>query len=91
MGWCNYYSLLEKYNGDLSKATDVELQVAAKRNPNNPVDARALAEKKWRECLERAVIRLIIVFADKGVPKKYSTQFGQSEMKIAGGYSTVIR
>ena len=49
MGWINYYNLLEKYNGDLSKATTQELGYAAYCNPNNPVDARNLAEKKWRE------------------------------------------
>ena len=49
MGWFNYYRLLEKYNGDLSKATKQEMGCAANCNPDNPPDARALAEKKWRE------------------------------------------
>jgi len=47
MGWFFYYKLLEKYDGDLSKAKDVELEAAAKSNPNDPVSARRLAEKKF--------------------------------------------
>lgn len=49
MGWVDYYKLLEKYKGDLSKATKAELRIAAGRNPDNPVDARKLAEEKWEE------------------------------------------
>ena len=49
MGWFDYYVLLEKYNGDLSKATKEEMKYAARCNPNNPPDARALAEKKYKE------------------------------------------
>jgi hypothetical protein len=49
MGWYNYFNLLEKYNGDLSKATKKEMDYAAYCNPDNPFDARALAEKKWKE------------------------------------------
>lgn len=51
MGWYNYYSLLEKYNGDLSKASKNEMEFAALCNPNNPFDARRLAEEKWQERL----------------------------------------
>lgn len=49
MGWYNYYNLLEKYNGDLSKATKQEMTFAARCNPDNPRDARRLAEEKWHE------------------------------------------
>lgn len=47
MGWFNYYTLLEKYNGDLSKATKQELEYAARCNPNDPFTARSIAEDKW--------------------------------------------
>ena len=49
MGWFDYYTLLEKYDGDLRKATSAELSWAAKGNPNDPARARELAENKWRE------------------------------------------
>ena len=49
MSWINYYNLLEKYNGNLDKATEKELEIAAKWNPNDPVRARRIAEKKWKE------------------------------------------
>jgi hypothetical protein len=49
MGWLDYYHLLEKYNGDLKKASTKELSQAAKNNPNDPFNARRLAEKKWQE------------------------------------------
>lgn len=49
MSWFDYYRLLERYNGDLSKATDEEMKHCAKCNPSDPPSARALAEKKWQE------------------------------------------
>jgi len=49
MGWFAYYNLFEKYNGDLSKATKEEMDFAYRDNPNTPPEARALAEKKWKE------------------------------------------
>lgn len=49
MGWFQYYQLLEVYNGDLTKATQKELEWAAKCNPNDPATARSIAEKKWQE------------------------------------------
>ena len=49
MGWFDYYRLLEKYNGDLEKATEEEMRSAFRGNPNDPPSARALAEKKWEE------------------------------------------
>lgn len=49
MGWFQYYRLLEQYKGDLSKATPQEMEWAARGNPDNPHDARELAEKKYRE------------------------------------------
>lgn len=49
MSWREYYTLLEKYDGDLRKATKTELKEAARGNPNDPASARQLAEKKWAE------------------------------------------
>lgn len=49
MGWVNYYHLLEKYDGDISRATPRELAFAARCNPDNPPDALAFAQKKWDE------------------------------------------
>lgn len=49
MGWYNYYLLLDKYEGDLSKATEFELKAAANANPDDPKSALALAEEKYRE------------------------------------------
>ena len=48
MGWLDYSRLLEKYDGDLSKAAKEELAEAAKANPNNPPDALALAKEKYK-------------------------------------------
>jgi len=45
----DYYRLLEKYNGDLSKATEEELYAAARANPNDPPSALRLARRKWDE------------------------------------------
>lgn len=49
MGWLTYYYLLEKYNGNLSKATKEEMDLAFRDNPNTPPEARVFAEKKWQE------------------------------------------
>jgi len=49
MGWFQYYRLLENYDGDLTKASMEEMAAAARGNPNNPPDARALAERKYAE------------------------------------------
>lgn len=49
MGWFQYYKLLEKYEGDLSKATRLEMKWAATGNPNTPEAARSLAEEKWKQ------------------------------------------
>lgn len=49
MGWMDYYRLLEKYNGDLSKASRKEMAAAARANPNTPPAARSLARRKWHE------------------------------------------
>ncbi len=49
MGWLTYYHLLEKYNGEILKATKEEMNFAFRDNPNTPPEARALAEKKWEE------------------------------------------
>lgn len=55
MSWLTYYKLLEKYDGDLSKATLRELDVARRANPNTPDAARELAVKKWREDKKNSV------------------------------------
>jgi len=47
MGWYTYYKLLEKYNGDLTKATKEEMDNAYKSNPNTPSRAREIAEEKY--------------------------------------------
>ncbi|MHA1329593.1 MAG: hypothetical protein ACTSR2_00815 [Candidatus Hodarchaeales archaeon] len=49
MGWFTFYRLLEKYNGDLSKASKEELEFASRCNPNTPYEAKELAERIWRE------------------------------------------
>lgn len=52
MGWYQYYTLLEKYEGDLSKANTMEMIQARNGNPNNPTDALALAKRKYKEKYE---------------------------------------
>ena len=54
MGWKTYYKLLEKHNGDLSKATDKEMKFARKDNPNDPSSARAFAEERWGELNDKS-------------------------------------
>lgn len=49
MGWYTYYKLLEKYNGDLSKATPEEMDGAAKSNPNTPPRALEIAREKFNQ------------------------------------------
>lgn len=49
MSWRDYYRLLERYDGDLKRATREEVRQAAERNPNTPREARALAERIWQE------------------------------------------
>lgn len=48
MSWLDYYELLQKYDGDLSRATQEEMRFAAKCNPNDPPSARAIAERNWK-------------------------------------------
>jgi hypothetical protein len=47
MSWLDYYELLEKYDGDLNRATQEEMLFAAKCNPNDPPTARTIAEKEY--------------------------------------------
>ena len=56
MGWLNYYNLLEKYGGDLSKATRQEMLFAARCNPNDPVTARRIAEARWKDEQEEKMV-----------------------------------
>jgi len=48
MSWWDYYRLLKKYNGDLSKAKPEELEEAAKANPNDPSTALWIAMQKYK-------------------------------------------
>lgn len=48
MSWLDYYELLQKYEGDLRRATKEEMAFAAKCNPNDPPRARAIAESIWK-------------------------------------------
>ncbi len=49
MGWYDYYTLLKKYGGDLSKATKEEIEYAARCNPNDPPTARYIAEERYKK------------------------------------------
>ena len=49
MGWYTYYRLLEKYNGDLSKASDYEKKDAYLSNPNTPPRALEIAREKYNQ------------------------------------------
>lgn len=51
MSWLDYYRLLERYDGDLDKASRRELASAARGNPNDPPSALRLARQKWQEAL----------------------------------------
>ncbi len=53
MSWLDYYELLEKYDGDLRRATKEEMSFAARCNPNDPPTARAIAEKTWKAKKEK--------------------------------------
>jgi len=55
MGWMNYYNLLEKHGGDLSRATAAELSFAARCNPNDPLTARRIAEARWKDDQEAKI------------------------------------
>ena len=46
-----YFKILEKYNGDLNKATKKELDFAERDNPNTSLDALSLAKQKYEENL----------------------------------------
>lgn len=49
MSWLDYYRLLEKYGGDIKKATAEEVRSAVRGNPNEPYAALALASRKFAE------------------------------------------
>ncbi len=49
MGWYTYFRLLEKYNGDLTKATNDEMKDAYLSNPNNPPRALEIAREKFKQ------------------------------------------
>lgn len=49
MSWLEYYRLLEKYNGDLQRASGNELAEAARGNPNDPISALTVARRKYLE------------------------------------------
>ena len=58
MGWLNYYRLLERYGGDLRRASKEELREAAAWNPNTPGEARVLAERIYAEEQAKQLERL---------------------------------
>jgi len=47
MSWTEYYHLLKKYEGNLKRATKKELKNAKQGNPNDPIGAHILAQKKY--------------------------------------------
>lgn len=49
MGWFAYYTLLKRYDGDLSKATESELKLAKAMNPNDSETAKRIAEEKYQQ------------------------------------------
>ncbi len=49
MSWLDYYHLLEKYGGDIKKATKEEMESAARGNPNSPIAALHLAVREFEE------------------------------------------
>jgi uncharacterized protein YprB with RNaseH-like and TPR domain len=67
MGWVDYYNLLVKYGGDLSKASEEELRSAEEGNPNNPYDALMLAIRKYREYREGLGCKAIIDIETTGL------------------------
>lgn len=48
MGWYKYYLLLERYHGDLGRATKAEMADAASGNLNTPESSLRIAEKMYR-------------------------------------------
>ncbi|MHC4326194.1 MAG: hypothetical protein ACYSUX_18135, partial [Planctomycetota bacterium] len=48
MGWKDYYILLEKYDGDLSKASEGELEVAAAIGSIDAETSRRIAESEFK-------------------------------------------
>lgn len=49
MSWLDYYHLLEKYGGDIKKATPKEMKDAALGNPNTPTAAFKIAKEKYQK------------------------------------------
>lgn len=49
MSWIDYYRILKKTGGDLSKADPTEMITAARHNPNTPTDALNVARRKYDE------------------------------------------
>ena len=49
MNWKSFYDLLEKYNGELGRATRKEIDLAVVENPGSSFEARKIAEEKWNE------------------------------------------
>jgi hypothetical protein len=48
MGWRDYFYLYEKHDGDLSKASEGELEVAASIGPIDAVTSRKIAEADYK-------------------------------------------
>ena len=64
MSWTEYYTLLIKYDGDLKKATDDELECARLGNPNDPITAQRMADEKFKEAKKALRERRIRVGED---------------------------
>jgi len=47
MGWIDYYKILKKTEGDLTKADPKEMIAASRANPNTPTDALNVARLEY--------------------------------------------
>lgn len=49
MSWIDYYKILKKTGGDISKADPKEMIAASRANPDTPTDALNVARRKYAE------------------------------------------
>ena len=59
MGWRDYYRLLKKYKGDLSKASPEELEDARRGNPNTPEDALKFALERYKDDVKELILAIV--------------------------------
>ncbi|GEM_PF-1600531 len=69
MGWLDYYRLLEKYDGDLSKATPEELEAAARANPNDPATALQIAMEKYEAGKKEKMLKEYGIVLDRVISR----------------------